>query len=105
VAPFLALPVLDSNSPAKLYDSLAVGTPVIVTNQGWTKELVERHGCGWYVPAGDASALTAKLQELLAAPDLINQAGAKGHQLASAEFDREQLAAEVQKVLESAQPS
>ena len=63
VVSFLNLPVLDANSPAKLYDSLAVGTPVVVTNQGWTKALVEQHGCGWYVPAGDAQALAAQLQD------------------------------------------
>ena len=53
------LPVLAANSPAKLYDALAVGTPVVVTNPGWTKTLVEQYGCGWYAPAGDAGALAA----------------------------------------------
>ncbi|RYY18233.1 MAG: glycosyltransferase WbuB, partial [Cytophagaceae bacterium] len=61
VVSFLGLPVLDANSPAKLYDALAVGTPVVVTNKGWTKALVEQHGCGWYAPAGDAEALAARL--------------------------------------------
>ncbi|HEX8329953.1 MAG TPA: glycosyltransferase family 4 protein [Hymenobacter sp.] len=103
VVSFLALPVLDSNSPAKLYDSLAVGTPVIVTNQGWTKELVERHGCGWYVPAGNAEALVTQVHQVLAQPDLRNEAGHKGRQLAAAEFDRQQLAGVVQRVLEAAQ--
>ena len=102
VVSFLGLPVLDANSPAKLYDSLAVGTPVVVTNQGWTKTLVEQHGCGWYVPAGDAGVLATKLRELLAQPDLLHQAGKQGRDLAAKEFDRFQLAAVVQKVLEGA---
>lgn len=105
VVSFLGLPVLDANSPAKLYDSLAVGTPVVVTNQGWTKELVERYNCGWYVPAGNANALAAKLRELLGQPELLEQAGAKGQQLAMVEFDRLQLAATVQRVLETASGS
>ena len=102
VVSFLGLPVLDTNSPAKLYDSLAVGTPVIVTNQGWTKALVEKHGCGWYVPAEDAPALAAKLRALLAQPEALAAAGANGRQLAIAEFDRQELARQLQQILEAA---
>ncbi|GAC1595990.1 MAG: glycosyltransferase family 4 protein [Hymenobacter sp.] len=102
VASFLGLPVLDANSPAKLYDSLAVGTPVIVTNQGWTKALVEKHGCGWYVPAGDAPALARQLLALLAQPAALAAAGARGQQLAREAFDRPRLAQQVQRVLETA---
>ena len=102
VVSFLGLPVLDTNSPAKLYDSLAVGTPVIVTNAGWTKALVEQHACGWYVPAGDAEALAEKLRTLLAQPETLTAAGARGRQLALAEFDRQKLATQVQRLLEEA---
>jgi glycosyltransferase involved in cell wall biosynthesis len=102
VVSFLGLPVLDSNSPAKLYDSLAVGTPVVVTNAGWTKVLVEQHRCGWYVPAGNAVALVNRLRELLAMPELLVEAGANGRQLAIQEFDRQLLAGRVQQVLEAA---
>jgi glycosyltransferase involved in cell wall biosynthesis len=102
VVSFLGLPVLDANSPAKLYDSLAVGTPVVVTNQGWTKELVEREGCGWYVPADNAAALANQLQTVLSQPELLLEAGQRGQQLARREFDRQQLSATVQQILERA---
>ena len=102
VVSFLGLPVLDSNSPAKLYDSLAVGTPVVVTNAGWTKALVEEYACGWYVPAGDAPALAAHLQNLLRQPETLVRAGANGRVLAAQEFDRQRMAARVQQVLEAA---
>jgi glycosyltransferase involved in cell wall biosynthesis len=102
VVSFLGLPVLDSNSPAKLYDSLAVGTPVVVTNAGWTKTLVEEHACGWYVPAGDALALAAQLQHLLNQPETLIQAGANGRVLAAREFDRQLMAAQVQRIMEAA---
>ena len=102
VVSFLGLPVLDANSPAKLYDSLAVGTPVVVTNQGWTKELVQKHGCGWYVPAGDAEAMAINIQILLARPDILVATGTRGRQLAVQEFDRQQLAGQMQRILETA---
>jgi glycosyltransferase involved in cell wall biosynthesis len=102
IASFLGLPVLDSNSPAKLYDSLAVGTPVVVTNAGWSKQLVEQEGCGWFTPAGDAPALVALLIRLLAQPAVLAAAGARGRALAARAFNRQNLAAVVQRVLEEA---
>jgi len=102
VASFLGMPVLDTNSPAKFYDSLAVGTPVVVTNNGWTRDLVETYGCGWYSPAGDACALAQQLATLLEQPAQLRAGGEAGRQLAATSFDRQQLAATVQQVLERA---
>jgi glycosyltransferase involved in cell wall biosynthesis len=102
VVSFLDIPVLDTNSPAKLYDALAVGTPIIVTNKGWTKTLVEQHGCGWYTPAGDVSSLVATLRAVLADPSAREAAGQRGRALALAEFDRVAIAARMRKILEQA---
>jgi glycosyltransferase involved in cell wall biosynthesis len=102
VVSFLGLPVLDTNSPAKLYDALAVGTPVVVTNKGWTKQLVEDHGCGWYVPAGDAAALASRLRTALADMPATVAAGTRGQQLAHVGFDRRALAAQMQGLLKRA---
>ncbi|QDA59696.1 glycosyltransferase family 4 protein [Hymenobacter jejuensis] len=102
VVSFLNLPVLDANSPAKFYDSLAVGTPVVVTNQGWTKSLVETHRCGWHSPAGDAQALAACLRNLLDKPDILEAAGEAAKAVAYAQFDRKRIATTMQSVLETA---
>lgn len=102
VVSFLEIPVLDANSPAKFYDSLAVGTAVIITNQGWTKAFVEQHGAGWFVPAGQPAALAVRLQELLAQPEKLQEAGQRGQQAAQQLFDRQQIANTVQQVMETA---
>jgi glycosyltransferase involved in cell wall biosynthesis len=102
VVSFLDMPVLATNSPAKLYDALAVGTPVVVTNGGWTKALVEEHGCGWYTPAGDAAGLASRLQAILADPTGRAAAGERGRALAGQEFDRARLATQMQRILEQA---
>jgi glycosyltransferase involved in cell wall biosynthesis len=96
--------VLDANSPAKLYDALVVGTPVVVTNPGWTKTLVEQHGCGWYAPAGDAVALAARLRAALAEPTQLLEAGERGRALARTAFDRRLLAQQMQGILERVAP-
>ena len=102
VVSFLNIPVLDTNSPAKLYDALAVGTPVVVTNKGWTKTLVEQHACGWYTPAGDAARLAERLRAVLHDPQGAAAAGARGQALARTDFDRQVLAQRMQAILERA---
>jgi glycosyltransferase involved in cell wall biosynthesis len=59
---FIDLPVLSTNSPSKFFDSLACGTPVLVTNTGWTRAFVEDHNCGWCIDAlsADRLATTSK---------------------------------------------
>ena len=45
---FKDLPVLATNSPNKLFDSLASGKLTIINTPGWTKDLVEKYKCGFY---------------------------------------------------------
>ncbi|RTQ53483.1 glycosyltransferase WbuB [Hymenobacter gummosus] len=102
VASFISKPVLATNSPAKFYDSLAVATPVIVTNPGWTRQFVEEHRCGWYVPAEQPQRLAEQLAAVLAAPAEARAAGQRGQAVARQQFDRQQLAARMQLILEQA---
>ncbi|MEM8558153.1 MAG: glycosyltransferase family 4 protein [Bacteroidota bacterium] len=93
LVPFLDVPVLATNAPAKLFDSLAAGTPVVVTNTGWTKELVETEQCGWYAPLTDPASFAARLAAVLDAPETLADAGSRGERYARAHFDRRALAA------------
>jgi len=85
---FLDRPVLASNSPSKFYDSLATGTPVIVTNPGWTKRFVEANDCGWYVPPESPPLLAEHLQSLLRAPNHLSRMSANAHDAAHRHFRR-----------------
>ncbi len=99
---FNDLPVLRSNSPAKFYDSLACGTPVIVTNPGWTKTFVEDHSCGWYTPAEKPVILAQTIKQVLNNSAALQQAGNNGATIARRLFDRRILAKEVETILEKA---
>jgi len=105
LVPFLDRPVLAANSPAKFFDSLTMGTPVLVTNPGWTRTFVETHGCGWYIPPSQPSALAQKLRALMAAPSELHHAGAQGQEVARSHFNRShrytQISSMVQRVLSS----
>jgi glycosyltransferase involved in cell wall biosynthesis len=85
---FLDRPVLAANSPSKLYDSLATGTPVVVTNFGWTKRVVETYNCGWYVPPEAPDVLAKHLRMLLDAPERLKAAGQNARAMARQQFDR-----------------
>ncbi|QCR24350.1 glycosyltransferase family 4 protein [Pontibacter sp. SGAir0037] len=97
---FNDLPVLATNSPAKFYDSLACGTPVIVTNPGWTKSFVEKYNVGWYTPPEQAQLLAQTIKAALAAPGSLKEKGANGIAVAKTLFDRQILAKQVEQVLE-----
>lgn len=80
-------PVLGTNAPTKLFDSLAAGTPVVVTNPGWMTSYVRKHQCGWSVPPEDSKTLSRRLLSLLRQPDALERAGRQGAALAPS-FDR-----------------
>lgn len=98
--PFVDRPVLAANSPSKLYDSLAAGTPVVVTNAGWTKALVEQHACGWYVPPEQPAVLAARVRSLMDAPGRLRQAGDRGARLARERFDRARHVERIERLVE-----
>ena len=52
VVSFKRLPVLNTNSPNKLFDSLSAGLPILVNSNGWTRELVEQNCIGAYFENG-----------------------------------------------------
>lgn len=91
IVSFLDRPVLSTNSPGKLYDSLATGTPVVVTNPGWTKRLVDDHDCGWYVPPESPNRLTTCLRAALDRPDRLQTLGQNARSLARRRFRRADL--------------
>jgi glycosyltransferase involved in cell wall biosynthesis len=97
---FINLPVLGTNSPAKLYDSLACSTPVLVTNPGWIKDFVEEHHCGWFTPAEQPVAMGLAIEQLLGQPQELRKAGARGAAISQKLFDRQQLVRQVEEVLE-----
>jgi glycosyltransferase involved in cell wall biosynthesis len=99
---FAPYPVLQTNSPNKLFDSLAAGRPVIVNLDGWLRRVVEEAGAGVYVPAGDGEALATTLAALAREPGLVATMGANARSLAEREFDRDVMADRLAEALEEA---
>src|SRR5699024_9639768 len=83
---FKDLPILYTNSPNKLFDSLSAGKPIIVNSAGWTKKMVEESNCGYYVNPNKPQELVDKIKYLQAHPETIQQMGESSRILAETTY-------------------
>ncbi|PUV22941.1 glycosyltransferase family 4 protein [Sphingobacterium athyrii] len=100
IVSFLDLPILYTNSPNKLFDSLSAGKPIIVNSAGWTKELVEKFNCGFYVNPVQPVQLVEKIKYLQSNPSIVAEMGEKSRWLAENKYDKSILAKQFVEVIE-----
>ena len=101
ITSFKNLPILATNSPNKLFDSLSAGKPIIVNSAGWTKDLVENENCGFYVDSEKPKMLADKLLEYKDNTQLLKQWGENARRLSIEVYDKSKLSAQVADVLEA----
>ncbi|MFV0186650.1 glycosyltransferase family 4 protein [Empedobacter falsenii] len=85
---FLDLPILYTNSPNKLFDSLSAGKPIIVNSAGWTKDIAEQYQCGYYVNPNQPQELVDKINYLKRHPETVQQMGEVSRRLAETIYDK-----------------
>jgi len=85
---FSNIPILRTNSPNKLFDSLSAGKPVIVNSAGWTKDLVEAHSCGLFIPPDRPGELAQLILKLKRDPVLVERMGMHARRLAEKRYDK-----------------
>lgn len=100
ITSFKNLPILATNSPNKLFDSLSAGKPIIVNSAGWTKDMVEKDCCGFYVDPEKPEMLADKLLEIENDRFLLEEWGKNARKLSVEVYDKAKLSAQVADVLE-----
>lgn len=85
---FTNFPILYTNSPNKLFDSISAGLPVVVNSPGWTKDLVDRTDCGYYVDPDNPTELVELYKRLITDKSEAVVKGYKARELAKNEFDK-----------------
>lgn len=100
ITTFLNLPVLKTNSPNKLFDSLSAGKSIIVNSAGWTKDMVENENCGFFVDPEKPEMLANKLIEIKDNKPLLVEWGKNARRLSLEVYDKDILASKVADVLE-----
>ncbi len=101
ITTFENLPVLQTNSPNKLFDSLSAGKPCVVNSAGWTKDLVEEAACGVYVDANQPEELANKVIELKSKKDILKSMGENARSLSLSRYDKALLCEQFLEVMES----
>ncbi len=99
ICTFSNLPILKTNSPNKLFDSLSAGKISIVNSDGWTKEIVEKYQCGYYVNPDEENDLVQKILFLHSNPDLCKQMGVNAREVAEKYFDKSILCSQINNVV------
>jgi len=64
--------------PLKLFETLACGIPVVVTDFPGQADLVRDHGCGLVIPADDPASLARAVARLSADPETARGMGERG---------------------------
>ncbi len=100
ITTFLNLPVLKTNSPNKLFDSLSAGKPIIVNSAGWTKDLVESDDCGFFVDPNNPTDFAEKLIKYKEDKITLKRWGENARKLSLEVYDKDILASKVADVIE-----
>jgi glycosyltransferase involved in cell wall biosynthesis len=86
--------------PSKLFESMAMGVPVLHGVRGESARIVEESDAGLVFEPENAGALAARLREL-AGNTVLRARLAKNGPVAAARYDRAELAGEMRKILEN----
>lgn len=95
--PFIAcldlyvMPSLSEALNTSIMEALALGVPVVATDVGGTREVIEHEVTGLLVEAGDAGALAAAMQRLLDDTALAKRLADTGRARVEELFDRSKL--------------
>lgn len=85
---FKNIPVLATNSPNKLFDSLASGKLTIVNSQGWTKDLVEKYRCGFYADPTSPKDFIEQIQAFIKNRELLELYKTNARQVAEKHYSK-----------------
>jgi glycosyltransferase involved in cell wall biosynthesis len=78
-------------SPNKFFDYISAGLPVLNNYPGWLEGIIKENKCGFTVPPDDPSAFADALEQAASDKQALKAMGQRGRELASKEFNREQL--------------
>lgn len=95
---FLKKEILESNSPNKFFDALAMGKCTLVNTKGWLQELVEQHKCGFYANPETPQSFLDNIKPLLENEILLYEMQKNAKKLAQEQFDKDLLCAKVVKI-------
>jgi len=67
-------------SSCKMFEAMAVGRPYVTASGCWMGDVAERHGLGFTLPYGDAAGVRRLVDDLIAHPERLREAGRRGRE-------------------------
>lgn len=93
-ANIVCLPSYGEGLPKVLIEAAACARPIVTTDAPGCREVVRQGENGLLVPARDPQSLANALQQLISSPSLRRRMGARGREIAVAEFSEEKVVKE-----------
>ena len=93
------LPLFETVIPSKIFESMAMGRPIILGVEGEAREIVEEGQAGLGIEPENSASLCAAILKLARNPALARQLGENGQAYVTAHFDRRILARRFEAVL------
>lgn len=89
--------------PSKIYGILSAGRPILHLGNpaGEVAALLREHGCGWSVAADAGVAIRARIEELRAAPEALQEAGRRARAAYERHFTRAHALARWEEALQA----
>jgi glycosyltransferase involved in cell wall biosynthesis len=92
--------------PSKMFESMAVGQPLVAALWGEGADLVRTSGCGIVTEPGDAQQLRDAVIELASHPDQAREMGRRGRDYVDEHYNRDKIAIRLRRLLlEVARPA
>ncbi|HLU90651.1 MAG TPA: glycosyltransferase family 4 protein [Cyclobacteriaceae bacterium] len=82
-------PVLQTNSPNKFFDALAMGKAILTNHKGWVNDLVREHRLGFYQQPGNPGETVHLLAQFADNPQTLYEAQQRARNLAVQYFSKE----------------
>jgi glycosyltransferase involved in cell wall biosynthesis len=93
IIPLRRLDLFKSALPSKMFESMAVGRPIVAALWGEAATLIDQAACGIVVEPEDAGAVHLAVEKLAADPALARRLGESGRAYAIRNFERKDIAA------------
>jgi glycosyltransferase involved in cell wall biosynthesis len=100
-ADVFVLPSLSEGLPLALLEAMLSGCPIIASEVGEIRNVLADGDAGVLVPAGDAPALAAALDKLLAAPTCARELATRASRRATMEYDISRMVARYADIYDS----
>ncbi len=81
-------PLFQTVIPSKIFESMAMGCPILMAVEGEAADIVDAAGCGICISSGDAQALAETVRRFAEDRCELNRMGQRGIQAVASKFQR-----------------